>query len=106
MSSVTAPTAALPGTPLAPGPVRRHSMKSITRATILTGAILVASVAVEHAAAPAASPVPAAATRARPVTVPAGTVLRLRLNRGFGSDSRLEAPVSGTLLNPIMVDGR
>lgn len=81
-------------------------MKSITRATILTGAILVASVAVEHAAAPAASPVPAAAARTRQVTVPAGTVLRLRLNRGFGSDSRLEAPVSGTLLNSIMVDGR
>ena len=81
-------------------------MKSITRATILTGAILVASVAVEHAAAPAAGPVPAAATRTRQVTVPAGTVLRLRLNRGFGSDSRLEAPVSGTLLNSIMVDGR
>ena len=81
-------------------------MKSITRATILTGAILVASVAVEHAAAPAASPVPAAAARTRQVTVPAGPVLRLRLNRGFGSDSRLEAPVSGTLLNSIMVDGR
>lgn len=81
-------------------------MKSITRATILTGAILVASVAVEHAAAPAVSPVLAAAIRTRQVTVPSGTVLRLRLNRGFGSDSRLEAPVSGTLLNPIVVDGR
>jgi hypothetical protein len=46
------------------------------------------------------------ATRVRQVTVPAGTVLRLRLTRGFGSDSRLEAPVSGTLVNPIVVDGR
>jgi len=78
--------------------------KSITRATILTGAILMASVAVEHAAAPA---LPAAsAIRTRQMTVPAGTVLRLRLNRGFGSDSRVEAPVSGTLLSPIVVDGR
>jgi len=78
--------------------------KSITRATILTGAILMASVAVEHAAAPALPA--AAAIRTRQMTVPAGTVLRLRLNRGFGSDSRVEAPVSGTLLSPIVVDGR
>ena len=78
--------------------------KSITRATILTGAILMASVAVEHAAAPTLPG--AAAVRTRQVTVPAGTVLRLRLTRGFGSDSRLEAPVSGTLLSPVMVDGR
>ena len=79
--------------------------KSITRATILTGAILMASVAVEHAAAPAL-PIPAAAVRTRQITVPSGTVLRLRLTHGFGSDSRLEAPVSGTLVSPIVVDGR
>ncbi len=80
--------------------------KSITRATILTGAILLTSVAVEHAAAPAAMPAPTNSVRTRQVTVPSGTVLRLRLTRGFGSDSRLEAPVSGTLVSPIMVDGR
>lgn len=79
--------------------------KSITRATILTGAILMASVAVEHAAAPTL-PGTTAIAKTRQITVPAGTVLRLRLNRGFGSDSRPEAPVSATLLNPIVIDGR
>jgi hypothetical protein len=81
----------------------------ITRASMVTGltaAILFANVAVETAApAPPANPVAARATRQ--VTVPAGTVLRLRLERGFGSDiSRVEDPVSATLSSPIMVDGR
>ena len=81
--------------------------KVITRAAILTGAILFGNVAVESAG-PVLAPatVTSDATRVRQVTVPAGTVLRLRLTRGFGSDSRLEAPVSGTLVNPIVVDGR
>jgi hypothetical protein len=79
----------------------------ITRAAILTGAILLGNVAVESAA-PRATPATgkSSAVRVRQVTVPAGTVLRLRLTRGFGSDSRLEAPVSGTLVSPIVVDGR
>jgi hypothetical protein len=81
----------------------------ITRASMVTGltaAILFANVAVETAApAPPANPVAARATRQ--VTVPAGTVLRLRLERGFGSDiSRVEDPVSATLSSPITVDGR
>src|SRR5262245_65401697 len=80
--------------------------KVITRAAILTGAILFANVAVESAApAPAPAIVKRASARLRQVTVPAGTVLRLRLTHGFGSDSRLEAPVSATLVNPIVVDG-
>ena len=80
--------------------------KVITRAAILTGAILFANVAVESVA-PAPSPVMnRASARLRQVTVPAGTVLRLRLTHGFGSDSRLEAPVSATLVNPVVVDGR
>jgi hypothetical protein len=81
--------------------------KVITRAAILTGAILFANVAVESAG-PVLAPatVTSDAIRVRQLTVPAGTVLRLRLTRGFGSDSRLEAPVSGTLVNPIVVDGR
>jgi hypothetical protein len=80
--------------------------KLITRAAILTGAILLGNVAVESAA-PATAPatVKSSTVRMRQVTVPAGTVLRLRLNHGFGSDSRLEAPVSGTLVSPIMVAG-
>jgi hypothetical protein len=81
----------------------------ITRVSMVTGltaAILFANVAVETAApAPPANPVAARATRQ--VTVPAGTVLRLRLERGFGSDiSRVEDPVSATLSSPITVDGR
>ncbi len=81
----------------------------ITRASMVTGltaAILFANVAVETAApAVPASPVTSRATRQ--VTVPAGTVLRLRLNRGFGSDiSRVEDPVSATLSSPITIDGR
>src|SRR5580765_3490808 len=81
----------------------------ITRASMVTGltaAILFANVAVETAApAVPASPVTSRATRQ--VTIPAGTVLRLQLNRGFGSDiSRVEDPVSATLTSPVMVDGR
>jgi hypothetical protein len=81
----------------------------ITRASMvagLTGAILFANVAVETAA-PGAPASPVVARAIRQVTIPAGTVLRLRLNRGFGSDiSRVEDSVSATLTSPVMVDGR
>lgn len=82
--------------------------KVITRAAILTAAILLGNVAVQSAepAATAITVRPASARTLRQVTIPAGTVLRLRLSRGFGSDSRLEAPVSGTLTNPVVVGGR
>jgi hypothetical protein len=41
------------------------------------------------------------------VTIPAGTVLRLRVDRGFGSDiSRIEDPVSATLTRAVVIDGR
>ena len=55
--------------------------KVITRAAILTGAIFFANVAVESAA-PAPVIVKRASPRLRQVTVPAGTVLRLRLTHG------------------------
>ena len=43
----------------------------------------------------------------RNVTVPAGTVLRLRLDNGVGSDfSRVEGPVHARLVNPIVIGGR
>jgi hypothetical protein len=43
----------------------------------------------------------------RYVTIPAGTVLRVRVNRGFGSDiSRIEDGVSATLTRPVSVHGR
>lgn len=43
----------------------------------------------------------------REVTIPAGTVLRLRLTRGFGSDfSRVEDPVTATLARSVVIGGR
>ena len=43
----------------------------------------------------------------RQVTIPAGTVLHLRVTRAFGSDiSRIEDPVSATLAQPVLVGGR
>ncbi len=81
----------------------------ITRTSMVAGltvAALFANVAVDTAA-PGAPASPVAARALRQVTIPAGTVLRLRLNRGFGSDiSRVEDPVSATLTAPVMVDGR
>lgn len=81
-------------------------MKCLARTSILTAGILIASVGVDGAApVPPVSPVVRRAVRQ--VTVPAGTVLRLRVNRGFGSDtSRVEDPVSATLANPVVVGGR
>jgi hypothetical protein len=43
----------------------------------------------------------------RHVTIPAGTVLRLRVNRGFGSDiSRVEDRVPATLSRAIVIGGQ
>jgi hypothetical protein len=43
----------------------------------------------------------------REVTIPSGTILRLRVNRGFGSDiSRVEDPVSATLARAVVIGGR
>ena len=48
-----------------------------------------------------------AARADRQVTIPAGTTLRLRVNRGFGSDiSRIEEPVSATLARSVVIGGR
>jgi hypothetical protein len=42
----------------------------------------------------------------REVTLPAGTVLRVRVSRGFGSDiSSVEDPVQGTLVGAVLVGG-
>jgi hypothetical protein len=49
----------------------------------------------------------AALADTRDVTVPAGTLLRVRLDNTVGSDiSRVESPVNARLVNPIVVDGR
>lgn len=45
--------------------------------------------------------------RVREVTIPAGMVLHLRLNRGFGSDtSRVEDRVTAELVRTISIEGR
>ena len=81
-------------------------MRFITRASLVTGAVLLGSVAVDTAAPVA--PAGVAVRRAtRQVTIPAGTVLHLRVNRGFGSDiSRVEDAVPATLDRPIVIGGR
>lgn len=44
---------------------------------------------------------------ARAVTIPAGTLLRIRLTNHVASDtSRVEDRVNGTLASPIVIDGR
>ena len=81
-------------------------MKLITHASILAAAIVSANVTVDTAAP--ASPAAVAAARAtHEVTIPTGTVLRLRVNRGFGSDiSRVEDAVPATLDRPVVINGQ
>jgi hypothetical protein len=80
-------------------------MRFITRASLVTGAVLLGSVAVDTAAAVA--PVRAEVRATRQVTIPAGTVLHLRVSRGFGSDtSRVEDAVPATLDRPVVIGGR
>jgi hypothetical protein len=76
---------------------------------VLAGLAMLACVtsAVLGVPAEAAAP-PARAERSavREVTLPAGTVLRVRVSRGFGSDvSNVEDPVQGTLAGPVLVGG-
>jgi hypothetical protein len=78
-------------------------MRTITGVAVLSAAILLPGGSVVTA-----SPEMAETARvARRVTIPAGTVLRLRVDRGFGSDiSRVEDAVSATLTRAVVVDGR
>jgi hypothetical protein len=47
------------------------------------------------------------ADAARTVTIPAGTILRVRLDDSVGSDiSRVEERIGGRLVSPLIVDGR
>ncbi len=77
----------------------------MTSAALLSGAMLTASLAGRpaalHAEAPAVS-----ARASRLVTIPAGTTLRLRVDRAFGSDiSRVEDAVAATLVRDVVVNG-
>ena len=81
-------------------------MRFITRASILSGLVLIGTVAVDSAA-PVAPAHVARLQVSRQVTIPAGTVLHLRVNRGFGSAiSRVEDSVPATLVSPIVIGGR
>jgi hypothetical protein len=81
-------------------------MRFITRASILSGLVLIGTVAVDSAAPLA--PADVATRRAtHQVTIPAGTILHLRVNRGFGSAiSRVEDSVPATLISPVVIGGR
>ena len=84
-------------------------MKRLTPLSVLIlGGLLAATVASSTpAAAPAAIAGAApAAYRAREITIPAGTILRLRVQNSFGSDtSRVEDPVRATLVTTIRRNG-
>ena len=80
-------------------------MRSVVRTAIVSGAVLLSIAPLESAIT--AAPIESASRAIREVTIPAGTVLRLRLARGVGSDiSRVEDPVSATLARAVVVDGR
>ena len=84
-------------------------MTSILRRTtfgMILGAAIVVPPAVTQSAGRVAAAAPAARVE-RQLTIPAGTVLRLRVNRGFGSDiSRIEDSVPATLARSVVVGGR
>ncbi len=78
-------------------------MRTITGVAVLSAAILLPGGSVVTASPEAVE----TARVARRVTIPAGTVLRLRVDRGFGSDiSRVEDSVPATLTRAVVIDGR
>jgi hypothetical protein len=73
---------------------------------MLSGAILLATAPFDTAA-PLVASSSTVETLDREITIPAGTVLRLQVTRGFGSDiSRVEDPVSATLVRALVIGGR
>jgi hypothetical protein len=83
---------------------RRHlTLAAVALVTVLSVTNVPMAASVDTATS---SPAPTAA-RVREVTIPAGTLLRVRLDNGVGSDfSRVEDPVRASLVNPIVVGGR
>lgn len=84
----------------------------MTRVMIAT-TLLAGALARPFSAAPTTAPGPLNAVSPRAdradrfVTIPAGTLLRLRVDRAFGSDiSSVEDAVTATLARPVVVDGR
>lgn len=79
-------------------------LRRTTGGLIVAAAILVPHTPFSSAESPRAV---SAARLDRQVTIPAGTILRLRVTRGFGSDiSRIEDPVSATLARSVVIGGR
>ena len=77
-------------------------MRYLTAISLMLGVILVPTAAV-----PLATGEMPALRADRHVTIPAGTILRLRVNRGFGSDiSRVEDPITATLARAVVIGGR
>ncbi len=82
--------------------MRRLVMSSVA---ILSAALLTAPLVARPATIDAEA-APIAARASRVVTIPAGSTLRLRVDRAFGSDiSRIEDPVGATLVRDVVVDG-
>jgi hypothetical protein len=78
-------------------------MRSLIAASVLTTVVFTATPPLAGADFERST---AAVAPARHV-IPAGTVLRLRVTRGFGSDiSRVEDQVTATLARALVVDGR
>src|SRR5690349_17433146 len=85
--------------------MRKSSSFGLVLALWLTGAA--ASGANATSLAPDVVPAVDAASAPREITVPAGTILRVRLNGGLASDTAaVEQRVHGTLNSPLIVDGR
>jgi hypothetical protein len=88
----------------------RSTLRRTGRKVTGLGVIVAAAILVPHAVTQTAGRVDAAAPAARVVrqlTIPAGTVLRLRVNRGFGSDiSRIGDPVPATLARSVVIGGQ
>jgi hypothetical protein len=81
------------------------AMRRTTGGLIVAATILVPPAIIQSAGRDARGV--SAAREDRQVTIPAGTTLRLRMNRGFGSDiSRIEEPVSATLARSVVIGGR
>src|SRR4026207_2569709 len=83
-----------------PSPTRGTTVGLIVAAAILVPYVPIQSAGRDAAGVPAARGV-------RQVTIPAGPVPRLRMNRGFGSDiSRIEDPVAATLARAVVIGGQ
>jgi len=81
-------------------------MRTIAATSILSAVIVGTIPAVDAARAVPAPASEWSSAMARVVTIPAGTVLRVRLTRGFGSDiSSVEDTVTATLDRNVVVNG-